>query len=210
MSVERQKLMTAFCAKLVLTPGKDGMTGAIAKAEQLKQEIPGSIIAGQFVNPANAFAHYVGTGPEIFEDSDGEVDIFVAGVGTGGTISGTGKYLKEKKPSVKVVAVEPASSPVLSGGSAGPHKLQGIGAGFIPELLDTEIYDEIVKVEAEDAFQMGRLLAKCEGVLAGISSGAAIHAAIELAKREENEGKTIVALLPDGGDRYLSTEMYNN
>lgn len=208
MSVERRQLMKAYGAELVLTEGAKGMPGAIAKAQELTQEIPGSFVAGQFVNPANPAAHLASTGPEIWRDTDGEVDIFVAGVGTGGTITGVGKYLKTQKPGVQVVAVEPASSPVLSGGSAGPHKIQGIGAGFVPEVLNTEIYDEIIPVENEAAFQTGREIGKTEGVLVGISSGAAVWAAINLAKRPENEGKTIVVLLPDTGDRYLSTAMF--
>ncbi len=208
MSIERRQLMKAYGAKLVLSDGKKGMAGAIEKAEELAREIPDSLIAGQFVNPANAKAHYDTTGPEIWSDTDGEVDIFVAGVGTGGTITGTGRYLKEKKPEVKVIAMEPASSPFLSKGVGGAHKIQGIGAGFIPEVLDTSVYDEIVTVENEDAFQIGRLIGKAEGILVGISSGAAVKAAVEVAKRPENEGKTIVVLLPDTGDRYLSTEMF--
>lgn len=209
MSEERRRLVKAYGAELVLTDGKKGMTGAIEKAEELAKEIPNSIIAGQFVNPSNPKAHYLTTGPEIFEDTDGEVDIFVAGVGTGGTITGVGQYLKEKKPQVKIVAVEPLTSAVLSTGVAGAHKIQGIGAGFVPKVLDTEIYDEIIPVSNEAAFEVGGFIAKAEGVLVGISSGAALSAAIELAKRAENEGKTIVVLLPDTGDRYLSTELFN-
>ena len=209
MSVERRQIMKAYGAELVLTEGAKGMKGAIAKAEELSKEIPGSFIPGQFVNPANPAIHKATTGPEIFEDTDGEVDIFVAGVGTGGTITGTGEYLKEQKASVKVVAVEPADSPVLSKGVGGPHKIQGIGAGFVPDVLNTEVYDEIIPVANEDAFATGRELGKTEGVLVGISSGAALFAAIELAKRPENEGKTIVALLPDTGDRYLSTALFS-
>ncbi len=208
MSVERRQLMAAYGAELVLTEGAMGMKGAIAKAEELAKDIPGSFIPGQFVNPANPAAHYASTGPEIWADTDGKVDIFIAGVGTGGTITGVGKYLKEKSSAVKVVAVEPADSPVLSQGKAGAHKLQGIGAGFVPDVLDTSVYDEIITVESEDAFAAGRLLSRKEGVLVGISSGAALHAAIELAKRPENTGKTIVALLPDTGDRYLSTPLF--
>lgn len=208
MSVERRQLMKAYGAELVLTEGAKGMSGAIAKAEELAKEIPNSFIPGQFVNPANPAAHKATTGPEIWADTDGAVDIFVAGVGTGGTITGVGAYLKEQKPSVKIVAVEPASSPVLSKGTAGSHKIQGIGAGFVPEVLNTEIYDEIIPVENEDAFAAGRQVGRAEGVLVGISSGAAVWAAIELAKRPENEGKTIVALLPDTGDRYLSTALF--
>jgi len=208
MSRERRVLMKAYGAELVLTEGAKGMTGAIEKAEELKASLPGSIIAGQFVNPVNPQAHYETTGPEIWNDTEGEVDVFVAGVGTGGTISGTGRYLKEKKPGVKIVAVEPAGSAVLSGGKAGPHGLQGIGAGFVPAVLDTGVYDEVIPVENEEAYAAGRMLGKCEGVLAGISSGAALHAAIELAKRGEYAGRTIVALLPDTGDRYLSTELF--
>ena len=208
MSIERQKLMTAFGAELVLTPGVLGMSGAIAKAEEMAKEIPGSFIPDQFNNPANPAAHYATTGPEIWRDTDGQVDIFVAGVGTGGTITGVGKYLKEKNPDIKVVAVEPASSPLLSGGKAGPHGLQGIGANFVPGVLDTAIYDEVISVTEADAYAAGRALGKKEGVLVGISSGAALHAAIELAKRPDNKGKNIVVLLPDTGDRYLSTELF--
>ena len=207
MSVERRNLMKAYGAELVLTPGSEGMKGAIAKAKELASQIENSFILGQFENPANPTAHYKTTGPEIYEQTEGKVDIFVAGVGTGGTISGIGKYLKEKNPEVKVVAVEPASSPVLSTGKGGAHKIQGIGAGFVPETLDTNIYDEIITVENEDAFAAGKEMAKTEGILVGISSGAALYAAKELAKREENVGKTIVVLLPDGGDRYLSTPL---
>lgn len=207
MSVERRNLMKAYGAELVLTPGSEGMKGAIAKAKELASQIENSFIPGQFENPANPTAHYKTTGPEIYEQTEGKVDIFVAGVGTGGTISGIGKYLKEKNPEVKVVAVEPASSPVLSTGKGGAHKIQGIGAGFVPETLDTKIYDEIITVENEDAFAAGKEMAKTEGILVGISSGAALYAAKELAKREENAGKTIVVLLPDGGDRYLSTPL---
>lgn len=208
MSAERRLLMTAYGAELVLTEGAKGMGGAIAKAEELAKEIPGAFLAGQFVNPANPRAHFETTGPEIWEDTDGAVDFFVAGVGTGGTITGTGSYLKSKKPQVQIVVVEPSDSPVLSQGKAGAHKLQGIGAGFIPEILDTTVYDEVIPVTSEDAFETGRMLGKREGVLVGISSGAALWAAIEVAKRPENEGKTVVVLLPDTGDRYLSTEMY--
>ena len=207
MSVERRNLMKAYGAELVLTPGSEGMKGAIAKAKELASQIENSFIPGQFENPANPTAHYKTTGPEIYEQTEGKVDIFVAGVGTGGTISGIGKYLKEKNPEVKVVAVEPASSPVLSTGKGGAHKIQGIGAGFVPETLDTKIYDEIITVENEDAFATGKEMAKTEGILVGISSGAALYAAKELAKREENAGKTIVVLLPDGGNRYLSTPL---
>ena len=207
MSVERRNLMKAYGAELVLTPGSEGMKGAIAKAKELASQIENSFIPGQFENPANPTAHYKTTGPEIYEQTEGKVDIFVAGVGTGGTISGIGKYLKEKNPEVKVVAVEPASSPVLSTGKGGAHKIQGIGAGFVPETLDTKIYDEIITVENEDAFATGKEMAKTEGILVGISSGAALYAAKELPKREENAGKTIVVLLPDGGNRYLSTPL---
>lgn len=208
MSVERRQLMKAYGAELVLTEGAKGMPGAIAKAEELSKEIPNSFIPGQFVNPANPKVHFETTGPEIFEDLDGEVDFFVAGVGTGGTITGTGEYLKSKKPEVKVVAVEPASSPVLSEGKSGPHKIQGIGAGFVPEVLNTKIYDEIIPVQNDDAFATGKLVGLKEGVLVGISSGAALWAAIEIAKRPENKGKHIVVLLPDTGDRYLSTPLF--
>lgn len=208
MSMERRMLMTAYGAELVLTPGAKGMAGAIAKAEELAAEIPNSFIPGQFVNPSNPKAHRETTGPEIYEDTDGNVDIFVAGVGTGGTITGVGEYLKSRNPAVQVVAVEPSDSPVLSGGNPGPHKLQGIGAGFVPEVLNTTVYDEVFPVTTEDAFTAGRLMGRSEGVLVGISSGAALHAAIQLAERPENEGKTIVVLLPDTGDRYLSTPMF--
>lgn len=208
MSVERRQLMRAYGAELVLTEGSKGMSGAIAKADELAREIPGGFVPGQFVNAANPKAHFETTGPEIYEDTDGKVDYFVAGVGTGGTITGTGRYLKEQKPALKVIAVEPASSPVLSTGMAGAHKIQGIGAGFVPEILDTTVYDEIIPVANEDAFSTGREIGRHEGVLVGISSGAAVWAAIEAAKRSENEGKTIVVLLPDTGDRYLSTELF--
>ena len=208
MSVERRQLMKAYGAELVLTEGAKGMKGAIAKAEELAREIPDSFIPGQFVNPANPKAQYEATGPEIWADTDGQVDIFVAGVGTGGTVTGTGRYLKEQKPQVQVVAVEPAGSPVLSQGKAGAHKIQGIGAGFVPDVLDTKVYDEIIPVSNDDAFETGRAVGREEGVLVGISSGAAVWAAIQLARRPENEGKTIVVLLPDTGDRYLSTPLF--
>lgn len=208
MSVERRNLIKAYGAELVLTEGAKGMKGAIARAEELNQEIPGSIIAGQFVNSANPQAHFKTTGPEIWEDLDGNVDVFIAGVGTGGTVSGVGKYLKSKNPNVKIIAVEPAASPVLSKGVAGPHKIQGIGAGFVPKTLDTSIYDEVFAVENDDAFKTGKEFAKIEGVLVGISSGAALYAASQIAQRKENEGKNIVVLLPDTGDRYLSTPLF--
>lgn len=210
MSVERRKLMKAYGAELVLTEGSKGMKGAIEKANELAKEIPNSFIPGQFINPANPAVHKATTGPEIWNDTDGKVDIFVAGVGTGGTITGTGEYLKSQNPNVKVVAVEPASSPVLSKGTAGSHKIQGIGAGFIPDVLDTKVYDEVIAVENEDAFTTGRLIGRKEGVLVGISSGADVWAAVQLAKRPENKGKTIVVLLPDTGDRYLSTPLFED
>ena len=208
MSEERRNILKAYGAEVVLTDGAKGMTGAIAKAEELAKEIPGSFLAGQFVNPANAEAHYKTTGPEIWEDTDGQVDVFVAGVGSGGTITGVGRYLKEHSGSVRIVAVEPASSPVLSTGKGGPHKIQGIGAGFVPEVLDTGIYDEVITVENEDAFETAKLMGKKEGILVGISSGAALKAAMDLARREEFAGKTIVVLLPDSGDRYYSTPLF--
>ena len=209
MSIERRTLLKAYGAEIVLTEGAKGMAGSIQKAEELKNQIPGSIILGQFVNPSNIAAHFESTGPEIWEQTEGKVDIFVAGVGTGGTISGTGRYLKSKNPNVKVIAVEPATSPVLSKGTAGAHKIQGIGAGFVPEILDTKIYDEVIAIQNEDAFAEGKIFAQTEGVLVGISSGAALKAAKILAQRPENKGKVIVALLPDNGDRYLSTPLFN-
>ena len=209
MSMERRQLMKAYGAELVLSDGKEGMKGAIAKADELAKEIPDSFIPGQFINPANPMAHYQSTGPEIYNDTDGNVDFFVAGVGTGGTLTGTGEYLKEKIPGIKIIAVEPADSPVLSKGESGPHKLQGIGAGFIPDILNTKIYDEIITVSSEDAFETGRITGKKEGFITGISSGAALWAAIQVAKRTENDGKNIVVLLPDTGDRYLSTELFS-
>lgn len=208
MSIERRQLMKAYGAELVLTEGAKGMKGAIAKAQELSEEIPGSFIPGQFVNPANPEIHRLTTGPEIYEDTDGQVDILVAGVGTGGTITGVGEYLKSKNPDVKVIAVEPQASPVLSQGAPGPHKIQGIGAGFIPDVLNTSVYDEIIQVTNEDAFETGRMIGVREGVLAGISSGAALFAAVQVAKRPENKGKTIVVVLPDNGERYLSTPLF--
>jgi cysteine synthase A len=210
MSIERRRMMRAYGAELVLTPGAEGMKGAIAKADELVRELPNAIIPGQFTNPANPQAHYDTTGPEILRDTDGKVDIFVAGVGTGGTITGVGRYLREQNPNVKIVAIEPASSPVLSGGNPGAHKIQGIGAGFVPDVLDTAVYDEIIPVENDDAFRAARRIGRLEGVAVGISSGAAAHAAIMLAKRAENRGRTIVVLFPDGGDRYLSTALYED
>jgi cysteine synthase A len=208
MSVERRQLMKAYGAELVLTEGAKGMKGAIAKADELAKQIPGGFVPGQFVNPANPRAHFETTGPEIWADTDGKVDWFVAGVGTGGTVTGVGRYLKSQNAAVKVAAVEPDSSPVLSGGASGPHKIQGIGAGFVPDVLDTKVYDEVIRVTNEDAFELGRKVGRSEGVLVGISSGAAVWAAVELARRPENAGKTIVALLPDTGDRYLSTALF--
>ncbi len=210
MSIERRQFMQAYGAELVLTEGEKGMRGAIAKAEELHRQIPGSFIPGQFINPANPKIHYDTTGPEIFADTDGKIDLFIAGVGTGGTITGVGKYLKKRNPGIKIIAVEPAGSPMLSAGSAGPHKIQGIGAGFIPDVLDTSILDEIIPVTDADAFASGKLICAKEGILVGISAGAALHAALQLAKRPENEGKTIVTLLPDTGDRYLSTPLFSN
>ena len=210
MSIERRRMMRAYGAELVLTNGADGMKGAIAKAEELVKEIPDALIPGQFTNPANPAAHYTATGPEIWADTDGQIDLFVAGVGTGGTVTGVGRYLREQNPNVRIVAAEPASSPVLSGGKAGAHKIQGIGAGFVPDVLDTTVYDEVIPVSNEDAFLTARRIGRLEGVAVGISSGAAAHAAIQLAKRPENRGKTIVVLFPDGGDRYLSTTLYED
>ena len=210
MSIERRRMMRAYGAELVLTNGADGMKGAIAKAEELVKEIPDALIPGQFTNPANPAAHYAATGPEIWADTDGQIDLFVAGVGTGGTVTGAGRYLREQNPNVRIVAAEPASSPVLSGGKAGAHKIQGIGAGFVPDVLDTAVYDEVIPVSNEDAFLTARRIGRLEGVAVGISSGAAAHAAILLAKRPENRGKTIVVLFPDGGDRYLSTALYED
>jgi cysteine synthase A len=210
MSIERRRMMRAYGAELVLTNGADGMKGAIAKAEELVKEIPDALIPGQFTNPANPAAHYAATGPEIWADTDGQIDLFVAGVGTGGTVTGVGRYLREQNPNVRIVAAEPASSPVLSGGKAGAHKIQGIGAGFVPDVLDTAVYDEVIPVSNEDAFLTARRIGRLEGVAVGISSGAAAHAAILLAKRPENRGKTIVVLFPDGGDRYLSTTLYED